>query len=78
VLVARVGALGVHTDAATLSAGFQLAFLGAAVFALLGSVLALVIIRPPKQVPQEASTVAGGEQELATAGGNARKFSFHH
>jgi hypothetical protein len=52
-----------------------LAFLGAAALALLGSVLALVIIRPPKQVPQEASTVAGGEQELrrlaATRGSSA-------
>jgi len=86
VLVARVGsdaAVGVHTAAAhsaTLSAGFQLAFLGAAALALLGSVLALAIIRQPKQAhqAQDASTVAGGEQELATTGGNARKFSFHH
>lgn len=49
-LLARVGAFGVQTDAATLPAGFQSAFLGAAAFALLGSVLALAIIRQPKPV----------------------------
>lgn len=84
VLVARVGAdtafgtVGVQTDAATLSAGFQLAFLGAAAFALLGSALALAIIRQPKQTPKEAPAAAEDEQELAPTGPHARKFSFHH
>lgn len=50
----------------------QLAFLGAAAFALLGSVLTLVIIRQPKPVPAAAE----GGTELAAAG--ARKLSFHH
>jgi EmrB/QacA subfamily drug resistance transporter len=72
VFVARVGPFGAQADAATLSAGFQLAFLGAAAFALLGSVLALAIIRRPKQAP----IVAKGGDELATAG--ARTFHFHH
>src|SRR5260221_1014329 len=76
VLVARVGVLGVHTDAATLSAGFQLAFLGAAALALLGSVLALAIIRQPKLAPKEIATVVEGGKELAAVG--SRKFSFHH
>jgi EmrB/QacA subfamily drug resistance transporter len=70
--VARVGSLGAQTDAATLSAGFQLAFLGAAAFALLGSALALLIIRAPKPM---AAPVESGE-ELATAG--SRAFIFHH
>ncbi len=72
VFVARVGAFGTQADAATLSAGFQVAFLGAAAFALLGSALALVIIRQPKRAP----AVAEGGKELATAG--ARTFTFHH
>ena len=72
VFVARIGAFGAQTDAATLSAGFQVAFLGAAAFALLGSALALVIIRQPKRTP----AVAEGGKELATAG--ARKYTFHH
>lgn len=79
VLVARSasdGAFGAHTDATSLSAGFQLAFLGAAAFALLGSVLALLLIRQPKH---ERAVAAGGresDKEPVTAG--ARKFSFHH
>jgi EmrB/QacA subfamily drug resistance transporter len=78
VLVARVGAFGTQTDAATLSAGFQLAFLGAAAFAVLGSVLALLVIQQPKQAPQEAITIARGEQELAASGASARTSHFHH
>jgi len=70
--VARVGAVGVQAGAATLSAGFQLAFLGAAAFALLGSVLTLAIIRPPKL----ALAVAEGDEEPGTS--QARTFSFHH
>jgi hypothetical protein len=72
VFVARVGPFGAQADAATLSAGFQLAFLGAAAFALLGSALALAIIRQPKLSP----TVAEGGDESAAAG--ARTFHFHH
>lgn len=72
VFVARVGSFGAPTDAATLSAGFRLAFLGAAAFALLGSALALVIIRQPKRAP----AVAEGGKEPAPAG--ARQFTFHH
>src|SRR5260370_428655 len=58
VFIARVGAFGVLTNTAALSAGFQLAFLGAAAFALLGSVLTLAIIRQPKHAPQQAPTFA--------------------
>jgi hypothetical protein len=72
VFVARVGATGAPIDNATLSAGFQLAFLGAAAFALLGSVLALAIIRQPKQAP----TVAQDAEDPATS--KPRTFSFHH
>ncbi len=79
VLVARVGsdvAFGTHAGAAALSAGFQLAFLGAAVFALLGSVLALAIIRQPNPAPKQSSAGAETGNESATSG--ARTFSFHH
>jgi MFS family permease len=76
VLVARVGAFGAQTDAATLSAGFQLAFLGAAAFALLGSMLALAIIRQPAPTSKQGTADAEGGAASATAG--ARKFSFHH
>jgi hypothetical protein len=69
--VARVGSFGAQTDAATLSAGFQLAFLGAAALALLGSVLALLIIRTPK--PTAAPVDSG--KELATAGPRTYTFS---
>ncbi|HZC04811.1 MAG TPA: MFS transporter [Ktedonobacterales bacterium] len=72
VFVARAGSFGAQTDAATLSAGFRLAFLGAAAFALLGSALALLIIRPPKQT----SASAGSDHDATTIG--ARKISFHH
>jgi EmrB/QacA subfamily drug resistance transporter len=75
VFVARVGSFGAQTGTATLSAGFQLAFLGAAAFAALGAVLALLIIRQPKQAPAIAEADAAGH-ELATAG--APKFHFHH
>lgn len=70
--VGQVGAVGVQTDALTLSAGFQLAFLGAAALALLGAALALVILRQPNS---EQSVGADGG-ELAVAG--PRQFSFHH
>lgn len=72
VFVARVGSFGVQVDAATLSAGFRLAFLGAAIFALLGSALALLVIRQPQQAPGDEA----GSAELATSA--PRKFSFHH
>jgi len=72
VFVARIGAVGVQTDAATLSAGFQWAFLGAAAFALLGSVLTLAIIRQPKQAP----AVALSDEKPEAS--QARTFSFHH
>lgn len=63
VFVARVGAFGAQTDAATLSAGFRLVFLGAAAFAVLGSALPLAIIRQPKSAP----AVAASGNELATS-----------
>lgn len=72
VFVARVGQGGVHTDAVALSAGFQLAFLGAAAFALLGAILALVVLRQPK--PEQ--TVARDDHELAAT--SPRTFAFHH
>ena len=78
VLVARVGSVGAQTHAATLSAGFQLAFLGAAAFALLGAVLALAIIRQPKQVPAVAEGGTDSGKELATTGASARTLRFHH
>ncbi|HEX9068214.1 MAG TPA: MFS transporter [Ktedonobacterales bacterium] len=75
VFVARVGSFGAQAETTALSAGFQLAFLGAATFAALGAALALLIIRQPKQAPAVAGDDAAGH-ELATAG--APKFRFHH
>ena len=68
VFVARAGASTAGASAATLSAGFGLAFLGAAAFALLGAALALLIIRQPR---------AAADEEQPTAA-SAHKFSFHH
>jgi MFS family permease len=77
VFAARVGASGSAVSAAALSAGFQLAFLGAAGFALLGAALALVIIRQPRRAPAETPEGADTrDHQPATAG--AHSFSFHH
>jgi hypothetical protein len=70
--VGQVGAVGDHTNAVALSAGFQLAFLGAAALALLGAALALVILRQPK--PEQF--VGQNDQKLAAA--SSRPFTFHH
>jgi EmrB/QacA subfamily drug resistance transporter len=72
VFVARVGVAGDHASAATLSAGFELAFLGAAAFAVLGSALTLAIIQQPKR----ASAVAQGDEESDAS--KAQTLSFHH
>lgn len=72
VFVARVGSFGAQTNAAALSAGFGLAFLGAAAFALLGAAIALLVIRQPKQAPVDADE----SDTRATTG--ARTFHFHH
>jgi EmrB/QacA subfamily drug resistance transporter len=72
VFVARVGTIGVKTSSATISSGFQLAFLGAAAFALVGSAVALLIIRQPKPTPAEEE----GSNKVAMA--RPRTFAFHH
>ncbi|HEX2350592.1 MAG TPA: MFS transporter [Ktedonobacterales bacterium] len=77
VFVARVGVSPTGISATTLSAGFQLAFVGAAAFALLGAALALAIIRQPRRAPADATDdEAARARELAPAG--RRAFSFHH
>lgn len=72
VLVARIGAVGPQMSSATLATGFQAGFLGAALFAVLGAVLTLVIIRQPTGalVPDD------GEKDLVPAAG--RRINFHH
>lgn len=72
VFVARIGPLTASTSLATLATGFQAGFLGAALFAVLGAVLTILIIRQTKQAPSSAED----EKELAPAG--ARKLHFHH
>ncbi len=72
VFVARTSPVSSQTSPTTLAAGFQVGFLGAALFAILGAVLALVILRQPKPSPVNAA----GTKEPAPAG--ARKFHFHH
>ncbi|HEX5441745.1 MAG TPA: MFS transporter, partial [Ktedonobacterales bacterium] len=72
VFVARIGSPATHATSATLAAGFQAGFLGAAIFAVLGAVLTLVIIRQPKMAP----AASGNDGELAPADG--RKLHFHH
>ncbi|HKW19985.1 MAG TPA: MFS transporter [Ktedonobacterales bacterium] len=72
VFVARIGPMTPHTSLTTLATGFQAGFLGAALLAVLGAVLALMILRQPKP---SLSTIEG-DKELAPA--NARKFHFHH
>ena len=73
VFVARVGPITAHTDPAALSAGFQAGFLGAAIFALLGAVLTLALLRRPRQDDHGATE---GGHEPAPAG--AHKLPFHH
>jgi EmrB/QacA subfamily drug resistance transporter len=72
VFVARVGPLNPHTSLSTLASGFQAGFLGAALFAVLGALLTLLVIRQKKQ----AQSSAENDKELAPAG--ARKLHFHH
>jgi len=72
VFVARIGPLTASTSLATLATGFQAGFLGAALFAILGAVLTILIIRQTKQ----ARSGTEDEKELAPAG--ARKLHFHH
>ncbi len=48
VFVARVGPLTPHTSLSTLASGFQAGFLGAALFAVLGALLTLLVIRQKK------------------------------
>lgn len=72
VFVARIGPISASTSLATLATGFRAGFLGAALFALLGAVLTILIIRQSKQVHSGAE----GDGELAPAG--ARKLRFHH
>jgi EmrB/QacA subfamily drug resistance transporter len=72
VFVARIGPMTPHTSLTTLATGFQAGFLGAALLAVLGAVLALAILRQLKP----SSVSAEGEKELAPAG--ARKMHFHH
>jgi EmrB/QacA subfamily drug resistance transporter len=72
VFVARIGPMTPHTSLTTLATGFQAGFLGAALLAVLGAVLALAILRQLKP----SSVSAEGEKELAPAG--ARKMHIHH
>ena len=72
VFVARIGSSAAPTSSAALAAGFQAGFLGAAIFAILGAMLTLAIIRQPKHV----TGAVEGHGELAAAG--ERKFHFHH
>jgi MFS family permease len=72
VFVARLGSPAAPTTSAALAAGFQAGFLGAAIFAILGAMLTLAIIRQPKHV----TGAVEGHGELAAAG--ERKFHFHH
>ncbi len=72
VSVARIGSMPPQTSLTTLATGFQAGFLGAALFAVLGAVLALAILRQPKPAPADAA----GTKEPAPAG--ARKLHFHH
>jgi len=72
VFVARIGPMTPHTSLTTLATGFQAGFLGAALFAVLGAVLTLLIIQRKKQ--DHAS--ADSDNELVPAG--ARTFHFHH
>ena len=72
VFVARIGSPAVGAGSAALAAGFQAGFLGAALFAILGAALTLLIIRQPKA----ATSGSESDGELAPAG--ARKLHFHH
>jgi EmrB/QacA subfamily drug resistance transporter len=76
VLVARLGPLSGQTSPALLASGFQTGFLGAALFALLGAVLTLLIIRQTKQAHADVAGDVEGDEDLAPAG--TRKFHFHH
>jgi EmrB/QacA subfamily drug resistance transporter len=72
VFVARIGPVTASTSLATLATGFQAGFLGAALFAVLGAVLTLLIIRQTRQ----AHGAVEDDRELASAG--AHKLPFHH
>jgi EmrB/QacA subfamily drug resistance transporter len=75
VFVARVGPVGgavSHTGATALASGFSAGFLGAAAFALLGALLALLLLRQPKT--ESAATDAEGKSVPAAT----HRFHFHH
>ena len=72
VFVARVGPLSGHGNHAALSAGFQAGFLGASLFALLGAVLTLALLRQPKPARGEAES---GDEPVPVG---VRRLPFHH
>lgn len=74
VFVARAGTLSAPTSAPALAAGFQAGFLGAAIFALLGAAVALVLLRPPRQA--HGKVEGDREHDLAAAG--PHRLPFHH
>lgn len=79
VFVARVGPIGAHAAPAALAAGFHAGFLGAAIFAVVGAVLTLALIRQPRRADGAAASAAEPADEkssdLAHAG--ARGLHFH-
>lgn len=78
VFVARVGPVTAHTGATTLAAGFQLAFLGAALLAALGAALALLIIRQPARTTQSARHAESAESAEGAATPARSRLHFHH
>lgn len=74
VFVARIGPLTghTHTNSATLTAAFQVSFLGAALFAVVGAVVTLLLIRQTK--PAHGTAERGNDVAPAAA----RKLHFHH
>lgn len=72
VSVARISAFNAPTSHTALAAGFQAGFIGAALFAVLGALLTLLLIRQPKL----AHSGAEADKDAAPAGAHA--FHFHH
>jgi EmrB/QacA subfamily drug resistance transporter len=70
---ARVGQLSAHPAPSSLVPGFQVAFLGAAFFALLGAVLTLLIIRGKRG---ETSASLERQQEVSS-GGHQMRWGHH-
>lgn len=70
VFVARIGSPAGPVSAATLASGFQAGFLGAALFAIVGAVLALLILRQPKHVQNTTTD--------SQAAARPRALHFHH